>query len=74
MQHDGYLLPNCALESLSVRGEVTAELGLVDAIEPAYLLSEKGGEVSLAAEGGLALSGDEPAGDHEPPSEEGSAA
>lgn len=70
LQHDGYFLPYCSLESLRVGSEGAAELRLIDAVKPPNLLLEEGGEVGLAADGGLALSADEPAGDHQPPREQ----
>lgn len=40
---------------------------MVYAIEPSDLLPEESGEVGFAADCGLTLSADEPAGDHKPP-------
>jgi hypothetical protein len=71
MDHHCHFLPDCSLESLCVGCEIAAELRLVDAVEPSDFLPEQSGKVCLPAERCLAFSGDEPAGDHQPPREEG---
>lgn len=69
--HNCHLLPYCSLEGLRIWCEIAAELRLVYAVEPSYFLFEQCPKIGLPADCCLAFSGDEPAGDHQPPREEG---